>query len=164
MWYNNTIQEKEVRSMDNDIVKDLIELKVRYFGSRFFSVKNWVMFAGIRLPVGVKADDLTDWEPEKQQYLAKSKVDLDGIKSHYEQIIVDRLDAAAALQENINMMLIGVDDTRDAKDIAITMTKIAQLQDEAMQILKVDAYRSNLYEMNKTSTENLLKENVIRVD
>ncbi len=149
--------------MEDNLIKDLIRLKARYFGSKFFSLKNWKMFNNITLPEGVTIEDIEGWAPEKQQYLAESKVSLDGIKSNYEIIIIDRLDAAAALQEKIMEMLIGVDDTRDAKDIAMTMAKIATLQDEAMTILKVDAYRSDLYEKNKTSTENLLKENVIDI-
>jgi len=147
--------------MDDKIVKNLIELKIRYFGSKFFSLKNWIMFNKIDLPEGMLVSDIEEWAAEKQTYLAQQKVSLDGIKSNYEQIIVDRLDAAAMLQENIMMMLGDVAEAKDAKEIAMSMHKIAQLQDEAMQILKVDAYRSNLYEKNKTSTENLLRENII---
>jgi hypothetical protein len=149
--------------MEDKLVQELIELQVRYFGSKFFSVKNWIMFNHIILPEGMVASDLDDWAPEKQLYLAQSKVDMDGIKSNYEAILVDRLDTAAALQEKIMDMLLFIEDSKEAKDIAQSMHKIAQLQDEAMIILKVDAYRSNLYEKNKTSTENLLKENVIDI-
>ena len=84
---------------------------------------------------------------------------MNGIKSTYEALIIDRLDAAAALQERISVMLGSVVESKDAVNIAKTMKTIAELQDEAMKLLKVDAYKNNLYEENKVSTENLLKEN-----
>ena len=149
--------------MNESLVKDLIEMKARYFGSNFISVKNWIMFAEVRLPEGMKASDIEGWAVEKQTYQAQAKVHLDGIKSSYETLIVDRLDAAAALQNKILSFLNEIDNSKDAKEIAMTMSKIAEMQDEAMKILKVDAYRSNLYEKNKTATENLLKDAMYKI-
>ena len=149
--------------MNDDLVKKMIEMKYRYFGSNFISVKNWIMFSEIKLPEGMTAKDIEGWAVEKQAYQAASKVELDGIKSSYEAMIVDRLDAAAALQDKILRLLVNVENSKDAKDIALTMNKIAEMQDEAMRILKVDAYRSNLYEKNKTATENLLKDSMYKI-
>ena len=145
--------------MEEKLIQELIDLKMRYFGSRFFSIKNWVIFNEIRLPEGIKIDDIQDWAEEKQYYLAEQRVKIDGIKSAYESLIIDRLDAAAQLQYKIQEMLVGALESKDAANIAKTMKTIAELQDEAMRLLKVDGFRSNLYEQNKTSTEDLLKEN-----
>jgi uncharacterized protein (DUF2342 family) len=144
--------------MDEKLIQNLIQLKLRYFGSRYFSVKNWITFNEITLPDGIDADALSDWEEEKQKYLSKEKVDLEGIKSNYESVLIDRLDSSAAIQEKIMLNLTLVSETKDLEKIAKTMEKVAKLQDEAMAILKVDAYRSDLYEKNKTSIENLMKE------
>lgn len=145
--------------MEQNLIDLLIQLKLRYFGSRFFSLKNWLIFNEIKLPEGIKMSDIEDWAQEKQLFLAEQKVYTDGIKATYESLILDRLDAAAALQERITSMLNSIVESKDAANIAKTMKTIAELQDEAFKLLKVDAYRSNLYELNKTSTENLLKEN-----
>lgn len=144
--------------MNENIIKTLIQLKIRYFGSKFFSIKNWVALNSIELPEGVGIDDIAGWAEEKQLYLAKEKVELNGIKTAYEQMIIDRLDSAAAIQEKIMYSLSQIQDNKDLETITKTMEKVAKLQDEAMNILKVDAYRSNLYEMNKTSTEDLISE------
>ena len=145
--------------MDENLVQVLLELKVRYFASSYFSIANWIMFNRIQLPDGLLQEDMQEWANEKQLYLAASKINLDGIKSNYEKTIIDRLDSAAALQEKIMIMLVNITESKDAKDIATSMTKIAQLQDEAMAILKVDAYRSEVYEKNKVATDLLLREN-----
>ena len=145
--------------MEQNLIDLLIQLKLRYFGSRFFSVKNWIIFNEIKLPAGITSNDIESWGEEKQFYLAEQHIKLNGIKSTYEALIIDRLDAAAALQERISVMLGSVVESKDAVNIAKTMKTIAELQDEAMKLLKVDAYKNNLYEENKVSTENLLKEN-----
>ena len=145
--------------MEEKLIQELIDLKMRYFGSKFFSIKNWAVFNEIKLPEGMKLSDIEDWAEEKQSFLAEQKIHIDGIKSVYESLIVDRLDAAAQLQYRIEGMLAGALESKDAANIAKTMKTIAELQDEAMKLLKVDAFRSNLYQRNKVSTENLLKEN-----
>ena len=42
--------------MEQNLIDLLIQLKLRYFGSRFFSVKNWITFNEIKLPAGIKAE------------------------------------------------------------------------------------------------------------
>ena len=82
--------------MDEKLVQVLLELKVRYFASSYFSIANWIMFNRIKLPDGLLQEDMQEWANEKQLYLAASKVNLDGIKSNYEQTIIDRLDSGEA--------------------------------------------------------------------
>ena len=141
-----------------NFVDELIDLKMRYFGSQYFSIKNWIMFNQIKLPGSLKPEDIEDWANEKQYFLAEQKVQINNIKSAYEKMLIDRLDAASALQERINNLLMSAMESKDAANIAKSLKTVAELQDEAMKLLKVDAFRNDLYERNKTSTEDLLKE------
>lgn len=144
--------------MQEQKLKELTDLKVIYFGSRYLTTQNWLSFSNSKLPEGVSLDDIQSWEEEKQLYLEHQKAFLDGIKTNYEKTIIDRLDAAAALQNKMTELLNEETTSKGAKEIAQTLQTIAKLQDEAMVILKVDAFRSNLYDKNKTSTTNLLNE------
>ena len=145
--------------MEQNLIQELLELKMRYFGSKYFSLTNWIVFNGIKLPLGLKVEDIDGWAEEKQHYLAEQKLYINGIKSTYESMLIDRLDAAAALQERVSQMLSSIAESKDAANIAKTLKTISEIQDEAMKLLKVDAFRSDLYEKNKVSVDNLLLEN-----
>lgn len=145
-----------------NIIDELIVLKKRYFGSPFFSLKNWKNFAEVEFPEGLTLEDIEGWTEEKQAYLSQSKVAMDGIQQAYEKLLIDRLDTASALQLKIISQLKEIEGSQDAQRISRALKTVAELQDEAMGLLKVDSFTSNLYDMNKASTDNLLKEKRVK--
>lgn len=145
-------------------IKDyLIKLKVRYFGSQFFSLDNFLVFNEVQLPEGLTREIVEEigrhWPEEKQTELAKSKVFTQGITQQYQSMILNRIDQTTALQNKINILLGDIPDSKDAQQIAKTIQTLAKVQDEAAKLLKVEAFKNYAYEKNKAATENLLKEN-----
>lgn len=133
-------------------------LKLKYFSSRFFSVQNWVMFDRVKLPEGLTIKDMEDWAEEKGLYLAQEKINIELIKTSYQHILIDRLDAIVALQEEIKVKLVdGLEDTKDLNNISRSLKTIADIQDETMKLLKVDSFQSLDYEKNQVATDSLIK-------
>lgn len=140
------------------IVEELLTLKAKYFGSQFFNLNSWLKFNAIKLPHNLTVLDIEGWAEEKQYYLAKSNVAMDGIQKYYQKMLIDRLDYAAALQMRVATLIEGLKTPRETGEVARALKNIADIQDSAMEKLKIDAYKANLYEMNKVSTESLLKD------
>lgn len=145
---------------EQELQERLIELKTWYFGSKYFSVKNWAIFNRVELPSNIDPEQLLDWEPQKQKWLAQEKVSLEGVGQDFKRRLRDRLDTAAALKEKLIEIYGSIDEAKDVNQATLALKKISEIEDEVAKLLKINSYEANLYEKNKTSTEKILKENI----
>ena len=51
---------KDNVELSENLISEMIRLKAWYFGSKYFSVKNWLIFNKVKLPDGVDIDNLSD--------------------------------------------------------------------------------------------------------
>jgi len=154
--------EKEQTKLNNQedaLQKELTRLRAWYFGSKYYSVKNWIAFNNVQLPEGLDPGMLSDWEPAKQEWLASDKVELQGVGEDYRKRLRDQLDVASALKEKLIETYGNLQEAKDVNQATLALKKIAEIEADVAKALKINSYRANIYEKNKTSTTNLLKEN-----
>lgn len=138
--------------------KILIQLKLKYFSSRYFSLKNWINFDGIKLPDGLTLSDIENWPYEKQLYLAQEKVNMELIRESYQHILLDRLDTMTALTDSINNLIKNNElETKDLTNITRSLKTISETQDETMKLLKIDSFKASQYDLNKVTLDELIK-------
>lgn len=136
----------------------LIELKLKYFSSRYFSLKNWINFENIKLPEGLTLSDIEGWPYDKQLYLAQEKINIELIRESYQHILLDRLDTITALTDAINDLIKNNTlETKDLTHITRSLKTISENQDETMKLLKIDSFKASQYDLNKVSVDELVK-------
>jgi hypothetical protein len=143
---------------DQKFQERLTELRAWFFASKYYSVKNWAIFNQVELPKGIDPDALLDWEPQKQTWLAKDKIRLEGVGEDYKKRLRDRLDTATAMKEKLISIYGSIETAKDVNQATLALKKLAEIEDEVAKLLKINSYEANIYEKNKTSTENLLRE------
>lgn len=142
----------------NELEKTLIELKLKYFSSRYYSLKNWINFDSVILPDGITLVDLESWPDEKQLYLAQEKINISLIRESYQHLLLDRLDTITALNSKITELVVNNSlETKDLTNITRSLKIISEIEAETMKLMKIDAVKISQYDLNKASVDELIK-------
>ena len=160
---NEQLKQIEDSKENQALKKELIRLKAWYFGSKYFSVKNWAIFEQVELPGGINAEELLDWEPEKQAWLAEDKINLQGVGEDFRKRLRDRLDTATAMKEKLIDIYGSIESAKDVNQATLALKKIAEIEDEVAKLLKLNSFEANIYEKNKTNVDKILKESTKKV-
>lgn len=155
---DNNLQPTTEKLQSTELEEKLIELKAWFFGCSFYSIANWIAFCKVELPDYITEDMLEHWEPEKSEWLAKDKINLQGVAEDYRKRLRDRLDVASALKEKIVTIYHGMETSKDINQATLALKKIAEIEDEVATLLKVSSFRSKVYEENKSATTDILVE------